>query len=53
MFINHSKDPNVAPGRYWTPKGPLILLLAKRKIKRNEEICYDYGANYEGREKFA
>lgn len=52
MFINHSNDPNAVPGRYWTPKGPLILFFAKRKIKRNEEICFDYGVNYSGSEKF-
>jgi SET domain-containing protein len=48
MFINHSKDPNVVPGKYWTSKGPLILFFAKRKIKRNEEIHYDYGPKYHG-----
>jgi SET domain-containing protein len=53
MFINHSKEnANVKPGKYWTPKGPLILFLAVRQIKMNEEILYDYGDQYNGRELF-
>jgi SET domain-containing protein len=48
MLINHcGKNPNVVPGKYWTPKGPLILFLALRKINKNEEILYDYGPKYE------
>lgn len=52
MFINHSSTPNVEPGKYWCDKGPLILFIAKRKIKRNEEVLFDYGVNYIGSEKF-
>jgi hypothetical protein len=51
IFINHGK-PNVAPSRFWSSKGPIILFISLRKINMGEEILYDYGPKYSGSEHF-
>lgn len=51
MFINHG-TPNVTPSRFWSAKGPILLFISLRKITMGEEILYDYGPEYHGREGF-
>lgn len=45
-FINHSCDPNMVSVMVWTEdqgrRTPLITLFAKRTIRENEELSYDY-----------
>jgi hypothetical protein len=45
-WINHSCDPNCAP---FEDEDGRVFIEAKRKIRRGEELCYDYKLNVEGR----
>jgi hypothetical protein len=53
MLINHgAATANVNPSLFWSGKGPLLLFVSLRKINMGEEILYDYGPEYHGREGF-
>jgi len=41
-YINHSCRPNTEPEIY----NSRVFIMAKRNIKTNEELCYDYGKEY-------
>jgi hypothetical protein len=34
QFLNHSKNSNVKPDKYWTNNGPIILFRATRDIRQ-------------------
>ncbi len=41
-YVNHSCKPNAEPELY----GKRVFIYAKKNIKPNEEITYDYGKEY-------
>jgi len=45
--LNHSeeKKANVSSYRVLTPQGIVILLVAKKRIKKGEELTYCYNRN--------
>jgi SET domain-containing protein len=45
-WINHSCDPNCVT---FEDEDGRVFIEAKRKIRRCEELCYDYRLNVEGR----
>jgi hypothetical protein len=45
-WINHSCDPNCVT---FEDEDGRVFIEAKRKIRRGEELCYDYRLNVEGR----
>jgi hypothetical protein len=53
MLINHgAATANVNPSLFCSEKGPLLLFISLRKISMGEEILYDDGPEYHGREGF-
>ena len=34
QFLNHSRNGNVKPDKYWTSKGPIIIFRATRDIQQ-------------------
>lgn len=45
-FINHSCDPNC---KTFEDEDGRVFIEARRKIRRGEELCYDYRLQYDGR----
>jgi hypothetical protein len=45
-WINHSCDPNCAT---FGDEDGRVFIEARRKIRRGEELCYDYRLNVDGR----
>ena len=42
-FINHSCQPNAIAEKWYVNKTPRVIIIAKRDLRPNEEITFDYG----------
>ncbi|MFA6118904.1 MAG: SET domain-containing protein [Parachlamydiales bacterium] len=45
-FVNHSSKPNIVPLSVYLDGAMHLIFRTNRKIKKDEELTYDYGPNY-------
>ncbi|MBS0615356.1 MAG: SET domain-containing protein-lysine N-methyltransferase [Verrucomicrobia bacterium] len=45
-FINHSSAPNLRPVHVFYGGYYHLIFLAKKEIKKGEQLCFDYGPSY-------